>query len=39
MYAVSDLYSENLMTSPIVFDRYKLGRIKKEVVINRHTIT
>lgn len=38
IYAVSDDYSGNSMTNPMVPARYKPGSIEKEVLINRHAI-
>lgn len=38
VYAVSDDYSGNSMTNPMVPDRYKPGNVGKEVIINRHAI-
>lgn len=38
VYAVSDDYSGNSMTNPMVPARYKPGSIEKEVLIKRHAI-
>lgn len=38
VYAVSDDYSGNSMTNPMVPDRYKPGGIEKKVLISKHAI-